>query len=69
MIAVPDHLTQACASRGQVLLEFLEVIGEWPELGQLALELPVGLGEFVDPLGQAPVADLVERMSEVLPQS
>ncbi|MGW2522560.1 hypothetical protein ACWC09_37345 [Streptomyces sp. NPDC001617] len=44
------------------------MIGEWPEMGLLVFELSVGWGEFVDPLGQTPVADLVELMSEVLPQ-
>ncbi|MFF8371863.1 hypothetical protein ACF05W_23890 [Streptomyces lydicus] len=52
LIAVPDHLTQARASRGQVPLKFLVVIGEWLELGQLVFELPVNFGEFGDPLGQ-----------------
>ncbi|WP_329361207.1 hypothetical protein [Streptomyces sp. NBC_01483] len=66
LIAVPDHLTQARACRSQVLFKLLDVIAEWPELGQLVFELPVGFGEFGDPLGQFPVADLVELMSELL---
>jgi hypothetical protein len=67
LIAVPDHLTQARACRSQVLLKLLDMIGEWPELGQLVFELSLDLREFGDPLGQFPVADLVELMSELLP--
>lgn len=62
LVAVADHLTQARAGRGQVLLKFLDVIGEWPELGQLVFELPVGFREFGYPLGQLPVADLVDEL-------
>ncbi|MET7491356.1 hypothetical protein [Streptomyces sp900116325] len=66
---LPDHLPQARAGRGQVSLKLLDVIGEWSELGQLVFELAVGLGEFGDPLGQFPVADLVELMSGLLPHT
>lgn len=69
LIAVPDHLSEARAGRGKVLLKLMDVIGEWPELGQLVFELPVGFRKFGDPLSQLPIADLIELMSEVLPHS
>ncbi|MCG0283988.1 hypothetical protein [Streptomyces sp. PSAA01] len=62
-----DHLPQARAGRGQVSLKLLDVIGEWSESGEFVFELPVGFGEFADPLGQFPVADLVKLVSELLP--
>ncbi|MFE2228291.1 hypothetical protein [Streptomyces kronopolitis] len=69
LIAFSDHLADAGASGGQVMLKVLDLIDEWPEFGQLVFELPVDFGEFGDPLGQFPVADLVKLMSEMLPHS